>query len=862
MDEPTAGQGAARGLRAAARFFAELRRDARHGLRMLAGSPGFTAVALVSLSLGICIATCAYSEINGLLRDVPGVSNPGQLVALQTPTSFPNYERFREMNDLFSDGFAYVAPVPFGIWLNGRTERTWGHLVTASYFSALGAHPLLGRFFEAEDDQPGRAPRVVLSYQFWADRLGSDAAVLGKTIRINGQPCMVIGVGRKDFRGASPGLFPADVWLPVTVDARVAPEMSSGALERRDLTMFQVVLRLRPGVAEARAQAALNARAQELAEYYGDADRDRKEPRVALVSGGKTMPMRKQDIPFFRQFLMVLGGLLLLIACANVANMMLARATDRRKEVAVRLSLGASRGRLVRQLLTESMLLAAGAAPLAFVLCVWVMHGLSQLRMPQPIPIRFDLSPDWRAAAFTFALTCLTGLAFGLAPALQATRPDLVRTLKEGGAMRLRKRRSLSLRNALMLCQMAASLTLLLLTGYLGLGIQNTLGVQEGFDPRNLYLASLDPVRDGYTPARAADFFDKLLDRLRRDRGIQAACITDTLPASLDGNAGARFSVPGWHSTGAQDADWGRKHIVGRDYFETAGIKIVTGRGVDRRDEQEGAAAVIVSQEAVRRFWKGEDPIGRRVEIANAEAAGTIGIWPRTIDYRSSMLGNASRTFEVVGVAHDVSEDLVTGKKHPAVYFPLRPSDYAQPSLRGVTLMLRAAPSVDAITVAEHEIAALDPAVTPFNASSMTEHIAQFMSMLKAASWTYGLMGLFGLALASVGLAGMTAYSVARRRHEIGIRMALGAQKRSVLAMIMKEGAILVMVGTLAGLALALPAIRAMSAMFFTVASIQGYDPILLVGAPLLLAGIAMAACYIPALRSTRIDPAVTLRAE
>jgi len=849
-------------LRPVANYLSELRRDARHSLRMLAGSPGFTAVALISLSLGITIATCAYSEVNGLLRDLPGVTRPDELVALQTPTSFPNYQRFREMSALFSGGFAYVAPVPFGVWLNGRTERAWGHLVTSSYFSTLGEQPLIGRFFEGADDQPGRAPAVALSYRFWADRLGADASILGKTIRVNGQPCTVVGVGRKEFRGASPGLFPADLWLPVSVDARVVPEMAGGALQRRDMTMFQVVLRLRAGVSEARAEAALNARAQELADYYGDADREQKGPRVALVSGGKTMPLRKQDIPFFRQFLIVLGGLLLLIACANVANMMLARATDRRREIAVRLSLGASRGRLVRQLLTESMLLAAGAAPLAFLLCIWVMHGFSQLRMPQPIPMTFDLSPDWRVAAFTFVLTCVTGLAFGLAPALQATRLDLFSTIKEGGSVRSRKRRGVSLRNALVLCQMAASLMLLLLTGYLGLGIQDTLGVQEGFNPRNLYMVSLDPVRDGYAPARAGDFFERLLERLKRQPGVVSACITDTLPASLDGNAGARFAVPGWHSTGPQDTDWGRKHIVGRDYFETAGIPIVAGRGFEKRDEQEGATAVIVSQEAVRRFWKGEDPIGRRVEIDNAPAAPTIGFWPGTIDYRSSVMGATNRTFEVVGVAHDVSEDLVASKKHPAVYFPLRPFDYAQPSLRGVTLMLRAAPGVDAITVAEREIAALDPAVTPFNASSMSEHIAQFMSALKAASWTYGLMGLFGLALASVGLAGVTAYSVARRGHEIGIRMALGAQKGRVLTLIMKEGALLVVVGTLAGLALALPAIRAMSAMFFTVASIRGYDPVLLVGAPLLLAGIAMLACYIPALRSTRIDPAVTLRSE
>jgi len=484
--------------------------------------------------------------------------------------------------------------------------------------------------------------------------------------------------------------------------------------------------------------------------------------------------------------------------------------------------------------------------------------------MPLPVPISFELTPDWRALAFTFALTCLTGLAFGLAPALQATRTDLVSALKEGGNARLRKYRRLSLRNALVLCQMAASLTLLLLTGFLGLGIQNTLGVQEGFDPRNLYLISLDPVRDGYSAARAADFFEKLLERLKRLSAVSAVCITDTLPAAVDGNPGAQFSIPGRQSGGSSSANWGRKHTVGRGYFETAGIKILAGRSFERQDETDGATAVIVSQEAVRQFWKGEDPVGRQIEIGNRDALGVaiFGMWPGTIDYRSSALAKGSGTFEVVGVARDVSEDLVASKKHPAVYFPLRPADYAQPSLRGVTLMVRAAPGADAITAVEREIAEMDSGITPFNASSMAEHIAQFMSMLKSASWTYGFMGLFGLVLASVGLAGMTAYSVAKRGHEIGIRMALGARKRNVLALVMKEGATLVAVGTLAGLAFALPAIRAMSSMFFTVASVQFYDPLLLVGSPLLLAGIALLACYAPARRATRIDPAVTLRME
>ncbi|MGJ5820641.1 ABC transporter permease [Paludibaculum fermentans] len=843
-------------------YAAELRYDARHGVRKLAGSPGFTAVALTSITLGVCIATCAYSEMNGLLRDLPGVPAPEQLVSLQAPVSYPAYRRYRELPNLFAGSFAYVAPVPFGVQSGARTERVWGHLVTAGYFSTLGARPMFGRFLDESDAQPGLAPVAVVSFRYWKLHLGSDPSVVGRRLRVNGGTCTIVGVAAEEFLGASPTIFPADVWLPVTVDARLAPEMGKDALERRDLSMFQMVGRLKQGTSEASAQAELNAAAQRWADSYGDADRHQKGLRVQLMGGGKILPLRKQDVPFFKEFLMVLGGLLLLIACANVANMMLARAVDRRKEISVRLSLGASRARLIRQLLTESVLLSVASAPPALLLSYWLMHALSQLKMPLPIPVGFDLTPDWHALLFTFAATGLAGLAFGLAPAFQATRTDLVQALKGSGGLRAEMRRVPRLKNGLMLLQMAASLTLLLMTGYLGIGIQSTLGVQEGFDPRNLYMVSLDPVRDGYAPERAADFLEKLLERVKSKRGVISASLTDTLPVSLDGNAGIRFLNADSSEDGRRAANWARKHTVGRGYFETVGIRILSGRGFQRQDERAGASAVIVSQEAVRRIWNGADPVGRRIELGNAAAQGGFGAMPGTIDFRASALSAAPVTYEVVGVAGDVSEDLVASKKHSAVYFPLRPADHAQPSLRGVTLLVRGAPGVDVISAVEREIASLDTRVTPFHASSMMEHISQFMSMLKAASWTYGLIGLFGLVLAAVGLAGVTAYSVAKRSREIGIRLALGAQKRDVLALVMKEGALMVLLGTAVGLALSIAGIRGLSGVFFTVASVQGYDPMLLIGAPALLAGLALLACYVPARRSTSIDPAVTLRSE
>ncbi len=841
-------------------YAAELRRDIRFGLRRLAGSPGFTAVALVSLSLGICIATCAYSEMNGLLRDLPGVTRPEQLVAFGTPVSYPDYQRYRELGDLFSATFAYVAPVPLGVSIGGRTERFWGHLVTPSYFSTLGVQPLMGRFFDRQEEPAGIAPRVVLSCRFWREHLGADPSIVGKTLRINGRMTTVIGVGPKDFLGASPALFVSDLWLPVSVDAAMAPELAGNALERRDLTMFQVVGRLRPGISEGSAEAELDAVAQQLAEANGEKDRENKGRRILLTSGGKMIPIRKQDMPFFEECLMILAGLVLLIACINVANMMLARAAERRREIAVRLALGARRVKLIRQLLTEATLVAVGAAMPAFPLSVWLMRLMSRLKLPLPIPVSLDLTLDWRALVFTLAVTAVTGIAFGLTPALAATRTDLTAALKEGGRVQLRHYRRLSLRNGLVVCQMAASLTLLLLTGYLGMGIQSKLGVQEGFNPRNLYLISLDPVRDGYSAERAADFFAKVLDRVRGLPGVVSACLTDTVPVAIDGNAGVRFGDAG--SEGAHEVQDARRHMVGRGYFETAGIRILAGRGFRESDERDGATAVVVSEELVRRYWKGREAVGRQIEVASGEAAGNLGAMPGTIDFRSGVLGDERRVFEVVGVVGDVAEDIIASYKHPVIYFPLHRADYAQPSLRGMTLMVRSAPGVDILSAVRREIATMDSRLTPYNARSMSEQIAQFMSTLQAASWTYGLIGVFGLILASVGLAGVTAYAVAQRGHEIGIRMALGAQKRNVLGLVMKEGAALVAVGTVSGLALAWMGIRSLSRLFFTVASVQSADPVLLVGAPLLLAGVALAACYLPARKSMRIDPAVMLRQE
>lgn len=837
--------------------------DARYGLRILGRSPGFAVVALISLSLGICIATCADSEMNGIiLRNVPEITSPDDLVATQTPVSYPYYKHYRGLHNIFSSTLAYVAPVPLSVSLDGRTERTWGHLVTPSYFSTLGVRPLLGRAFDQQEEKPGQQPTIIISYRFWQAVLGGDADVIGKTLRVNGQPAMIVGVGPKDFLGASPAFFVADLWMPLAAAERVAPELAGNALEEPNIKMFQFVGRLQPGVTMAQAESELDVATRQVEKAFGDEPRTGDEPRALLVTGGKLLPLRKEDIPLFTEFFMVLAGLVLMIACANVANMMLARAADRRKEIAIRLSLGASRLRIIRQLLTESMLLASVAGTLGFALSAYLMHLCSQLRMPLPIPVTYDLTVDWRAFVFTLLVTVLTGLLFGLAPALEATRVGLTPALKEGGNIPLRRHGRLTFRNALLVSQLAGSLMLLLILGLLSLGIQTTMGIAEGFDPKNLYLISIDPVRDGYSAERAATFVQQLLERVQRLPSVTSATLTESVPVLIDGNAGVTFSTSGTNVRTAQEVHWSRKSVVGKDYFATTGIPIVMGRAFRKEDETDDSRTVIVSQKLVQAVWNGADALGRRIEISNGEVSGAHITLPGTFDIRPSALEQHRQVFQVVGVAGDVANDLIASKKHPAIYFPIRPSDYAQPSLLGVTLMVRSTPGANTLEELRGEIAAMDENITPFNARSMTQQISEFMSPLRAAAWTYGMIGVFGLVLAAVGLAGVTAYSVAQRAHEIGIRMALGAGQLDVLALVMKEGVLMVIAGTLIGLGTAWAGISMLRGLFSSVASTPSSNPVLIVGAPLLLASLALASCYLPARRSTRIDPAIALRQE
>jgi predicted permease len=527
------------------------------------------------------------------------------------------------------------------------------------------------------------------------------------------------------------------------------------------------------------------------------------------------------------------------MACINVANMLVARGAARRREIAVRLSIGGSRARIVRQLLTESLLLAAlgGAAGLGVVR--WYMAYFASIRGTLPGYMTLDWRLDWRALVFSALLTLISGLLFGLAPALNATRDDIASALKSTVPSRLRARRWFSLRNILVTNQIAASMVLMLLTGFIVIGIRRASSADPGFDYRHLYLLSLDPVRDGYDAKRAADYFDKLPQRLARIPGIGAVSVAQTLPAALGGVESlitAKVEIAG----GPKALGAIRSDRVGPGFFETLGILVLRGRAFTERDIADGSAVLMVNETMAKQVWPGQDPVGQ-------------------------MLDFEGKLHQVIGVARDIRPPLPLGPSLPAVYQPNTPSGFAVPSRQGVTVVVRAQPGFDAAVSLRRQVEAIDAQVVVLDVRRMEDMVEQIYYMARVAAGVYGAMGVFALVLAAVGLAGVTAYSVARRTHEIGIRVALGASRRNILGLVLRESAALFAVGDAVGLVVALAMMRVLGSILDALAQAtqtSASDPAILVGAPALLVGLALAACYIPARKSVRIDPAAALRSE
>lgn len=809
-------------------YASEIRQDLIYTIRTLIKSPGVAVAAVLSLGLGIGVPTAGFSEINVfLLRELPGAKEPKRLVTTEHATSYVHFERYRDHQELFSGVTAYVGSVPFKF----EGERVFGHLVSPEYFDVIGVHPMRGQ-----------TDGVVVSERFWRERLHSDPDAVGRSVRLDDHLVTIAGVTPKDFLGAMP-IMPADVFIPVSMQADLAPELGENAIHRADLKAFSVLMRLQPGLTIKSANAAAETITRQLDGEGPAADRNQKGQRVRLIPGGGMLPTPPEMLPILFGFMGTLMALILGIACTNLANMLLARAAARRKEIAIRLAVGASRFRLIRQLLTESVLLALGGGAAGFAFAYWLMSAATTMyrKFPTPVPIDLDVRPDWRVLIFTFALAVIAGIGFGLAPALAATKPDVAPALKEGSVTQLRGYRRFGLRNLLMVYQVAGSLMVLIIAGFIVLGFSSRTKSTVLFDSSNLYLMAIDPVRDGYSPDKTAALFEKIRDRLKAAPAVESAAFADQPPGNIFALGTTTLTIPAVGGEPAKVLKTVAKEIVGANYFATLHVKVAEGREFLARDEQGAPATAqpaIVSDIAGEEMFGSSDPMGRRFQMDD-------------------------HAFDVAGVVPNLRGRPFNVKATPTVFVPLSKRAYSRPPGGGMTLIVRATSGPDAMNEIRREISAIDPNLSVFNVRTMADYLDQSNTLIRWTSFVYGGFGIFGLILASVGLAGVTAYSVAQRRKEIGIRMALGARQGQMLRLVMKEGAALVTVGSALGFLGAWGIGRVLAALSPEMAeTLHAKQPLLMIGAPLLLGGLAMLACYFPARRSTSVDPLVALRQE
>src|SRR5262245_4373424 len=835
----------------------EMFQDLRFGARMLAKNPGFTLIVAVTLALGIGANTAIFGLADAaLFRPLPVVESPDRLVMVTrgadawATISYPDFKVLRERNEVLSDLALYMhTQVSFG---NGeRSEVALGSLVSANYFDTLGIKPVLGRTLLPEEDHtPGAHPVVVLSHGYWRSRFNSDPALVGQTIILNGQRFTVVGVAPAGFDGETPPMK-VNLWVPAMMTATmmmtlrfeqlVPPDLLSSRRHER----FSAIGRLKPGFTLAQAQAALETINRQLeqadpipSEQRFDPNADRSlrliNPRGIVISGIRRMAMTASIL------LAATVITVLLIACANVANLLLARATTRRKEVAVRLALGATRWRLIRQLLTESVLLSLIGATAGLLFAYWIKQLLLAFKPPFPSAFTFtlDLPLDGRTLGFTLLLAVATGVIFGLFPALQASRPDVVPALKDEGGAEGSHRRWLNLRGALVVAQVALSVALLISTGLFLRSLRYAQQIDLGFKPDNVLEASFNPALQGYDEAKGKEFYRQIVERLERLPGAQSACVTNMLPLGFVA-LGAPVTPEG-REIPPNERPFPSSFSVGPRYFETIGTPLIRGRDFTAQDTINSTKVTIVSEKLARRLWPEiKDPgdaLGKRVRVGdpNAISCGVIGV---AKDSKNNIFNSIDR------------------EPGPTIYRP-----FTQGYSSAASLVVRAVGDPgDLIPALRREVAALDENLPAQDLQPLSETTGLATWSARTAAAALSFFGLLGLLLASVGIYGVMSYSVARRTREIGLRMALGAESRDVVKLIVKQGMGLALIGTLTGLALAAAATRLIASLLY---GVTATDPATFAGVAIFLMIVALLACYLPARKATKIDPMVALRHE
>ena len=864
-------------------FVANLIQDLRYGLRMLAKSPGFTAVVILSLALGIGANTAIFSLIDAVMLKSLPVRQPEQLVLLNwvskgqsyviqdydgsswadskgrdvgTSFSYPIYRAIRARNNAFSDVLAFAdADQQLNLNVGGTSALAKGQYVSGNYFSTLGVGAAAGRTIINSDDEANAAPAAVISYAYWTSRFGRDPSVVGKMVVLNGVPFTLVGVAAPEFFGLQAGR-PTDAWMPLATHMQVDPSWSRWLPKGESIfsvrTEWWVLMmgRLKPGVTSEQASAALDVIVRQEAAGIeppppGHRRRDMtlQLPIVELepASGGLDELRRQFSQPLF--VLMGLVGLVLLIACANVANLLLARAEWRQKEIAVRLALGAGRRRLIRQLLTESIMLAAAGGACGVVLAYWGSGLLLRFMSSGGDRLQLSVSPDLKVLGFTALVSLLTGIFFGLAPALRGTRLDLTPALKEGagrvaGAGPSGGRMRPKLGKALVVAQSAMSLMLLVGAGLFVRTLRNLMTEGLGFDRSNLLLFGIDASRAGYKGQRLADFYLEMQHRIEAIPGVRSATMSRHFLVN-DGQGGEGVTIEGYvptpdeaHPGGAIDT---YTHYVGSRFFETLGIPLLLGRTIQDSDTGEAPRVGVVNEAFAKRYLGASSPVGQQFRFGSSD--------PLDIT--------------IVGVVGDATYGDMRKEPPPTVYVPfdqhLGIVDWQNVEVR------TARDPMSLVNAVRRTIQDLDRNVPMHDVLTETEQIDQATFQERLFARLSSFFALLALTLACVGLYGTLSYAVARRTNEIGIRMAIGAERSSIVRMVLREALLLALLGIAIGIPAALGASRLIAIMLY---GLKPTDPFTLAAATLLMIGVAALAGYLPARRAANVDPMVALRYE
>jgi putative ABC transport system permease protein len=815
-------------------------KDIRYGVRMLLKNPGVTLVSVVTLAFGIGANAAIFSGVSAFLLRPLSVPNAAELIrpleiaedrGVTDEMSYPDYLDYRNQATSFT-GLAAEDMLQVALDFENQNDVIWGQVVSANYFDVLQVTPSMGRgFLPDEDKTVGANPIVVLSHSFWQRRLGSDPNIVGKTVQLNNRAYQVIGVGPETFIGTKFALA-LDFWVPISMAEEL--RRNPGILNERGSHWMNVIGRLKPGVSIAQASAEMSAIAARLNQAYPDNRARTTQAKVMTEVDGRFEDMGG----VFKSagaIAMAIVGLILLIACANVANLMLARAAARRKEIGIRLALGANRARLIRQLLTESLLLSLLGGGLGLLLAFWVtdlMQGFVPVLEYNIVNNFFAI--DSRALIFTLVISLGTGLIFGLAPAWHSSNPDVVPVLKgDPEAASRGKRRVFTLRNVLVVAQVSLSLVVLVCGGLFIKSFRKAQTMDPGFDNRNGLILSLSPTLIGYEEEQARGFYRQVIERVSHVPGVDAAAFTRTLPLGDSSNSSGPILREGEILARGTAGRNIMNNVVGAGYFKTMQIPFVEGRDFDDRDQPKTQRVIIINQQMAQILWPGESAVGKRIFIG--------------ADSRDAL--------EVVGVVR-------TGKYRNLAEDPKPFYYYAMGQRRPATMALVIRSSADPrslVGAIRDQIQALDRRVPIFAIKTMDEHMTYALwapSMAASFSLAFGVLAIL---LSAVGLYSVMAYIVSQRTREVGIRMALGADRRDVMKMITRQGMRLAAIGVGIGLVLSLALAQVLSSLLI---GVSGYDVPTFILVPVLLAAVALMACYLPARRATKVDPLVALRYE